>query len=135
MNNAGFLAEDFQQIKTKSDDLVFELLKNRDGENNVKKTSLPKQQRKLAEQPSPNKVDRPTVSKSPTPAMTSKPKKVEPKQWGKPVALFNTRIPQELSNLLDDLVYRSKKDGTPITKQAIAIAALAEFVKTNGLMR
>ena len=132
MNNAGFMAQDFQQIKTKSDDAVFEMLKNRDGENNAKKRSLQKQLRKCAEQAPQNKVERPTVSKSPTPAKTVKLKDVEPKEWGQPVTLFNTRIPQELSDLLDDLVYKSKKEGNPITKQAIAIEALTELVKKKS---
>jgi hypothetical protein len=51
----------------------------------------------------------------------------KPKEWGRPTALFNTRIPQEMSELLDDLVYRLKKEGKPHTKQTIAIEAL-EFV-------
>ena len=52
--------------------------------------------------------------------------------WGRPVAILNTRIPQELSDLIDDLVYKSKKDGAPTTKQAITIEALVAYLESRG---
>ena len=43
---------------------------------------------------------------------------------GKPVSLFNTRIPPEMNELLDDPIYRLKKQGSPHTKQQLAHEAL-----------
>ena len=40
--------------------------------------------------------------------------KINGKPTCKPVAILNTRIPQALSDELDDAVYRSKKDGSPL---------------------
>lgn len=59
---------------------------------------------------------------------------VATEEWGKPVAIFNTRIPVELSSLLDDLVYRRKKEGTPVTRQQLAIEALSNLVAAAGLL-
>ena len=57
-----------------------------------------------------------------------------PKEWGRPTALFNTRIPREMSDLLDDLVYRLKKEGKPHTKQTIAIEALESYLAKYRLV-
>ncbi len=144
MNNAGFLADDFQQIKAKSDDAVFEMLRKKDSETVDEKKPLAKKIAKSVEILPQKKADRPQISKPTNPVKKAKPKMVEPVQtapkpivpaeWGKPVTLFNTRIPQELSDLLDDLVYKSKKDGNPTTKQAIAIDALTKFFKNMALL-
>lgn len=134
MNNAGFLKEDFKQITTNSDDAVFEMLKTNENKN-------------AAENPNPTRTIKPAArtlrneaAQKPnrhakTSDKTDLAKNLESIRWGKPVVLFNTRIPEELSGLLDDLVYESKKEGNPITKQSIAIDALAEFLNARGLLR
>ena len=133
MDKSNFLADDFQQIARKSDDAVYELIKQKEREKSKGARSSKADQ----QNPRPKikrEVKRPqadvakvTASKPETKSKREHP--VEPpKEWGRPVAILNTRIPQELSDLIDDLVYRSKKSGTPTTKQAITIEALKELV-------
>ena len=53
--------------------------------------------------------------------------------WGKPVAHFNTRIPESLSELLDDLVYKLKKKGEHKTKQELAHEALWDLLRKHSI--
>lgn len=76
--------------------------------------------------------------KSVKPKKAGKPKSAKPLssqlpvEWGKPISLFNTRIPPEMAGLLDDLVYQFKKKGTPRTKQDLAQEALQDLLKKHA---
>lgn len=135
MDKSNFLADDFQQIARKSDDAVYELIKQTERE----KSKEAKRSKADQQNPRPKikrEVKRPqsdvaeTVPKPEKKAKREKPVD-PPKEWGRPVAILNTRIPQELSDLIDDLVYRTKKEGKPKTKQAITIEALAKYVASQ----
>jgi hypothetical protein len=58
------------------------------------------------------------------------------KVWSRPTSLFNTRIPPEMAELLDDLVYKLKKEKQfPIaTKQALAQQALEDLFQKHGML-
>ena len=140
-------AQDFQSITESADDAVMQFLKQGN-------------QKESAPQPEPVKVQVPEVDESKSENVVSietaaekserkeKPKSEKkekpevprqkpfskPKEWGRPTALFNTRIPQEMAELLDDLVYRLKKEGKPHTKQTIAIEALESYLAKSGLI-
>lgn len=64
----------------------------------------------------------------------SKKKQAKPREWGKPVAILNTRIPEEMSELLDDLVYRLRKKGEPRSKQNLAKEAIQDLLVKHGLL-
>jgi len=75
----------------------------------------------------PKKPSRPKSEK----ASASKPSR----EWGKPVSLFNTRIPPEMAELLDDLVYQLRKKGMPRTKQELACEAIEDLLLKHEIMR
>lgn len=59
-----------------------------------------------------------------------------PVEWGSPTALFNPRIPQSMSDQLDDLAYKLKKAKVqPATKQALAQEALEDLLRKHGMLR
>ena len=123
MAKSNYLAEDFQEVSEKSDEVVFELLKQKelqktDGKN-TGKTAEPVTSQDAAKETPPEQV----VPEIPVHALH---------QTIKPNVALNTRIPQELSDLIDDLVYQSKKQGHPTSKQAIAIEALWSHLKKLG---
>lgn len=138
-------AEDFQTIKKSADDKVLAFLQQGESEKDaeekkspaVKADSPEKPKLKKAEsdQPQPVKKEKKTVTKS----KETKPKNEKrvdlDAEWGRPTALFNTRIPERMSELLDDLVYQRKKQGKPCTKQAIAIEALEMFLGKEGILK
>lgn len=55
-------------------------------------------------------------------------------EWGKPVAHFNTRIPEAMAGLLDDLVYKLRKRGEPKSKQDLAQEALCDLLRKYSLL-
>ncbi|MEM8671123.1 MAG: hypothetical protein AAGG48_26600 [Planctomycetota bacterium] len=59
--------------------------------------------------------------------------KEQPKTWGKPVATLNTRIPEQMSELLDDLIYRLRKQGTTKTKQDLAREAIQDLLRKHSM--
>lgn len=146
-------AQDFQTITKSADDAVFAFLK----QGQQKETPPEETAQKIVEvsaSPDPEtvtvrtdentetqsveeKAERKSRSRAERSERTSTPKEratAKPKEWGRPTALFNTRIPQEMSDLLDDLVYRLKKEGKPHTKQTIAIEALESYLAKSGLI-
>ncbi len=136
MDKSNFLADDFQQIARKSDDAVFELLKQKEREKSKEaRTSKADQQNTRPKIKREVKRPQSDVARETAPKPEKKSKREHPvespKEWGRPVAILNTRIPQELSDLIDDLVYRTKKDGSPKTKQAITIEALVKYVSSQ----
>jgi len=136
-------AADFQAMSQSADDKVLAFL-TQGKEKESKEMSVeaappePKATRldKVATETS--KAERRNVR--PKPKQKEKRQQTKPSQtaetaesWSKPVAIFNTRIPQEMSDLLDDLVYQRKKEGHPITKQQLAIEALGSLLASAGL--
>lgn len=146
-------AQDFQTITKSADDAVFAFLKQGQQKETTQEETVPKIV-EVSASPDPEavivksvenaeiesieeKAERKSRSRAERSERTSTPKEraaAKPKEWGRPTALFNTRIPQEMSDLLDDLVYRLKKDGKPHTKQTIAIEALESYLAKSGLI-
>ena len=61
---------------------------------------------------------------------------MSPVEWGPPAALFNTRIPQSMSDRLDDLAYKLMNAKVkPATKQALAQEALEDLLRKHGMLR
>jgi len=111
MNKSKHLIDDFNQISEASENEVFELLK----------------QKKHATSRVPESNQRTAVSKS----LVEQSLPLGPAgQSRRPTATLNTRIPQELSDRIDDFVYRTKKQCNPTTKQAVTIAALELYLKS-----
>jgi thioredoxin-like negative regulator of GroEL len=54
-------------------------------------------------------------------------------ELGKPVAHFNTRIPEKMAELLDDLVYKLRKKGEQKTKQDLDQEALHELLIKHSI--
>lgn len=144
-------AQDFQSISKSADDAVFEFIK----QGTQKESVSPVEVEIKAEQKSEpvSAAPKPVVAadsetdeerqerktrirteRSEKPAVQKERAAAKPIEWGRPTALFNTRIPQEMSDLLDDLVYRLKKEGKPHTKQTIAIEALEIYLAKSGLI-
>lgn len=146
-------AQDFQTITKSADDAVFAFLKQGQQKETPQEETAPKIV-EVSASPDPEavtvktdentetesveeKAERRIRSRAERSEKTSTPKEravAKPKGWGRPTALFNTRIPQEMSDLLDDLVYRLKKEGKPHTKQTIAIEALESYLAKSGLI-
>ena len=53
--------------------------------------------------------------------------------WGKPVAGFNTRIPEQMSEKIEDLVYKLRKNGKPKTKQALTLEAFHDLLRKYSI--
>ena len=140
---ANVFAEDFQSIKRSADDAVFEFLKKgeatkQEAKDERSKVASSKDEQMIETEPAtqeekPERKDRLRTVRHKQGETKKHSPAAGPKEWGKPVALFNTRIPQEMSELLDDLVYRLKKNGKPHTKQAIAIEALDAYLRQQGI--
>ena len=75
------------------------------------------------------KADKPRANKG----TKLKKARTEPKEWGKPVAIFNTRIPEQMSELLDDLVYKLRKQGKSKTKQDLAQEAIHDLLRKHSM--
>ena len=140
-------AQDFQSITESADDAVMQFLKQGTQKETAPQPEPVKIQAPAVEEPkSENVVSIETASEKSERKETSKAERREkpevprqksvpkPKEWGRPTALFNTRIPQEMAELLDDLVYRLKKEGKPHTKQTIAIEALESYLAKSGII-
>jgi hypothetical protein len=63
----------------------------------------------------------------------SKQPQANTQQWGPPTTLLNTRIPPEMAELLDELVYRQRKErrktGATVTKQSLVCEAIGDLLK------
>ena len=140
-------AQDFQSIKESADDAVMQFLKHgtqRESAPQPEPAKIPTPA--VEEQKSDNVVsievagetterkEKPKSEKKDKPEMPRQKSGAKPKEWGRPTALFNTRIPQEMSDLLDDLVYRLKKEGKPHTKQTIAVQALESILAQHKVI-
>ena len=121
MDKTMYLADDFKQVKESSDEAVIELLKAKDRMKQPESQGTTKQAERNEKDA---KVQASRRSKKASQGQTNP----TSNKWGRPTAILNTRIPQELSDLLDDMIYRSKKAGSPTTKQAVTIEALTRFV-------
>ena len=60
----------------------------------------------------------------------------KPVEWSLPTSGFNTRIPPELSDLIDDLVYQRRKDGNrKQTKQQLTIEAFSDLLRKHAMLK
>ncbi len=129
MDKTNYLSDDFKQMSQNADDTIFELLKAKEkvtATTTGKKNTSPEKHTARHLSKANNSIGRRTSSKGATAEVKI------PKTWGKPTAILNTRIPQELSDKLDDHVYQSKKKGKSTTKQATTIAALTYFLESSS---
>ena len=127
-------ASDFEGLNRSADDKVLALLKNAENSEDPAKTAPAEVSRPpLPEVTQPLGAEEQMATSAP-----GKRKKVaKPKsslKWGKPVAHFNTRIPESMAGLLDDLVYKLKKRGQPKSKQDLAQEALSDLLKKHSLL-
>ena len=122
-------ANDFAELTQKADDQVLAFIKQKESKN------VSKQDHQAA---NPEVVKKPEkkagIARKSSSENKSPKKSAKVLEWGKPVALFNTRIPIELSELLDDLVYKLKKKGTPQSKQELAKEALTDLLKKHAMI-
>jgi len=113
-------ADDFEQLSKTAESAV-KLVRQSESQNSISS-------RKKNDQKSGSV----TESVSLKPRQKNKPRK--PRSWGKPVATFNTRIPEQMSGLLDDLVYRLRKSGKSKSKQELAHEAIEDLLKKHKLL-
>ena len=144
-------AQDFQTITRSADDAVFEFLKQGQ-QKEIPKEELTPKIVEVTANPEPEavivkadekaeiesveeKAERKNRSRAERSERTAMPKErvsAKPKEWGRPTALFNTRISEELSQSLDDLVYLLRKQRTPKTKQQLANEALIDLLDKHS---
>lgn len=117
-------AADFEGLNKSADDKVFAMLQG------AVKSSTP-------EPISATKVEKPAVAEVKVePSRSERKKTAKPKpamEWGKPIAHFNTRIPERMAELLDDLVYKLRKKGEQKTKQDLAQEALKDLLRKHSI--
>lgn len=125
------LAGDFEGISKAADSKVLELLheKQKPASNeNVNKSNPEKMvERKSDSQDKKDKESQPSKAKP----KSSKPRQLE--DWGRPIAHFNTRIPEPMSELLDDLIYKLRKRGISKSKQDLAREALHDLLRKHSI--
>lgn len=123
------LADDFAGINKAADNNVLSILteeKQKQAKGNQAARQSPKQVASKA-----NPESHAENSKTSQPKKTKQLRKT--KDWGKPVANLNTRIPERMSELLDDLIYRLRKKGTPKTKQELAHEAIYDLLCKHSI--
>ena len=112
MNNRNLLADDFRAMKTRADQTI-ELLKQERAEETLERVESCSETGVRTE--SPHKTEK----SSPPPA-----------DWGRPTALLNTRIPANMAEALDDLVYQLRKERrTRVTKQDLTAEAIGALLQ------
>ena len=134
-------AEDFQQM-TRTAESVVQMVKQQktDGEtlDDAARSTMaiePPKRDADAEFSAVRPQEQPSKQNRRQSGQPAKPKSTgQTPAWGKPVSLLNTRIPSEMAELLDDLVYRLKKNGTPRTKQELAHEALEDLLKKHAVI-
>ena len=136
------LAEDFEEANHAADMAVIRMLKQtsvddaRNGTSpETSKASGPTRRSKKAPAGNSGPPDRCADS---TATRRGKNVSVKPVTWSRPTALFNTRIPPEMGELLDELLYRLRKErresGAAVTKQALALEAFEDLLRKYSLI-
>ncbi|MEM8671019.1 MAG: hypothetical protein AAGG48_26050 [Planctomycetota bacterium] len=125
------LAGDFEGISKAADSKVLALL-TEDGQQKaeVKNQSVEKGTSLASNVDSQPLAHKPRRS-GPTKSKPPKLQKLE--DWGKPVAHFNTRIPEQMSESLNDLIYKLRKRGIHGTKQELAREALHDLLRKHSI--
>lgn len=129
-------AADFEGLNKSADNKVFAMLKQAEkttSEVSEQPTAL------TSETSNDAKLVKKAVKNEPQSMInkTKRKRETEPKEpveWGKPVSHFNTRIPEKMSELLDDLVYKLRKKGKHRTKQDLAFEALTDLLKKHRVI-
>ena len=128
-------AADSEGLNKSADDKVFAMLRSAEKTDEVAlQPPVVVKTNKPASAKTVEKIvtDEPKVES----AQSEKRKTAKPKsavEWGKPVAHFNTRIPEKMAELLDDLVYKLRKKGEQKTKQDLAQEALEDLLNKHSL--
>jgi len=126
-------AADFEGINKSADDRVLEMLRNADHVPTEVKQPLPEKEPKKAVTSSDSNTTQLTPVGERTEVRRKKEKPRPRVEWGKPVAHFNTRIPVQMADLLDDLVYKLRKKGDHKTKQDLAHEALKDLLRKHSI--
>jgi hypothetical protein len=142
MSDKPNLAQDFEQVDRAADDALLRMLKQESGGDDGNGTRPGKPKASAATRRTEKRSTDVAGSHAHTRKSTAvKRKDVEsPKAitWSRPTALFNTRIPVEMAELLDDLLYRLRKDrrgsGVAVTKQALAQEAFEDLLRKYRLV-
>jgi hypothetical protein len=137
------LAQDFEQVDRAADNALLRMLKQESAGDDGNGTRPGKREASAATCRTKKRSTDVAGSYTHTRKSTAvKRKDVEsPKaiMWSRPTALFNTRIPVEMAELLDDLLYRLKKErregGVTVTKQALAQEAFDDLLRKYRLAR
>ena len=126
---ANLLADDFAGISKSADNNVLSILNEERHQKQKGTEQAPKSDE--SKRPDQNAQPRSEKPSRPQPPKPKKAPKIE--DWGKPVAHFNTRIPEQMSDLLDDLIYKLRKKGTPKSKQELAQEALFDLLRKHSM--
>ncbi len=128
-------AADFEGLNKSADDKVLAMLKQAEKTNTAtpKPTAVVKPEKSVPAKAVEKAVTEELQADS---AKNEKKKSLKAKstvEWGKPVAHFNTRIPEKMAELLDDLVYKLRKKGEQKTKQDLAREALQDLLRKHSV--
>lgn len=128
-------AADFEGLNKSADDKVFAMLKSAESTNEAPtepaadvKPKKPKAVTEIEQAKTEHpkaKIVKTEKSKNTRPS--------SPAEWGRPTAHFNTRIPEKMAELLDDLVYKLKKNGEQKTKQDLALEAIHDLLRKHSI--
>ncbi len=127
------LAADFEGLNKSADDKMFAMLRTAEREPTEVRPVEQKMKTRKSAAPSESKQDPKTSVAATTEAKRKKEKPKTELEWGKPVAHFNTRIPEKMAELLDDLVYKLRKKGDQKTKQDLAQEALNDLLRKHSI--
>lgn len=121
------LADDFAGISSSADNKVLELL------SESKQQTETQAEKKRTTVEKTEKTNEQSQSKEAQLDKPKRPKVPRIESWGKPVVHFNTRIPDRMSELLDDLIYKLRKRGAPKTKQELALEAIHDLLRKHSM--
>ena len=131
------LAGDLEGISKGADSKVLALLHETKG-----KADSPKSESQVAisktgaskkEFDSPDTVSSRIADSKSASAKAKVQKRKELDSWEKPDCGFNTRIPKQMNELIDDLVYKLRKKGTAKTKQELALEAFHDLLRKHSI--
>lgn len=128
-------AADFEGLNKSADDKVFAMLKSAEKENEAAPkppATMKTHEEKMTTLLENKKKQEPKNSQKATKKKSVKSTSVT--GWGRPVAHFNTRIPEKMSELLDDLVYKLRKQGRQKTKQELAQEAIEDLLSKHRVI-
>ena len=139
MNDKPTLADDFLVVTQNADQRLLSLMEqanlSKTGSTNTAASSLSKQTSNHA---SPIRAKRRSTMRSQAPSQPSgrqMNRAAKPRLWSSPTTAFNTRLPPEMAERIDDLAYRLKKQNRrPVTKQSLALEAFEDLLRKHAML-